>query len=733
MVEQLSSKIEAGEFGCLDLCVQVPTTIVAQTYQKVLQNARRKVQVAGYRVGRAPLSSVRRRMGDYLQQMVAAQLIKDNADKAAQAHGLPPFGADPDVSLNELAAEDKPFEFRVRLHNLRARVTKLCSYDNLKLTDPSSLGDLDELADKKLRTFLCQHAESKERGDTEQVEENDRVTFSCTVIDDQQPQPVDLKNGQQQTIIIGVDDKLPSQVDRSLLGMRCGATRRIARIIKRTDGWHGDDLEGQKVTFNLTVHKVEQLLLPELNDALVQKLTGNISSVEALRRKLWQECKDEKSQEQYEWLCRKIERILLEQSEVEIPQQLIDKVADFILQRGEFEKPVEGTPEHDALRRQCYEQAKHHISLTAILEEIARRENITVQQKSSRSRFYDLQNAVMKRIISTSINDGIGQDDEEDNEGEDDKGSESLAKLRHDLIEKSELITLADYKQLAPNLEKITASKAEIERKLEELRRVKAAYLLSDAPITREKDLGVVVSMVLSLNGQPVSELSTMGTWIALPKHEKLDENLEKLVGMRAGERKTTPLPRDNSSSPAPEAKVEVTLIVHEVQELILPTVDDQFAQEFFDLEDVAALHTKIEHDIEQKKLAEQHQIVTEETYRKLIEDSEVQLDTAALEKIVTTVLTSKALRQLTGISEDLSEEDAARQVRDEHARATRQYLATCEVARREKLVDVDAASLDHVEVIDKVAEYFRKQVNIDVIAKNTQNEKTNVISVDDD
>ena len=453
MTEQLTSRVEAGGFSHLDLRVRVPAEIVGATYTRVLQNMRSRVQVAGYRVGKAPLSAVRRRVGNYLSQLVAAQLVKDNADKAARAQGLPPVGREPEAHMDGVAVEGQAFEFRVRLRGIRAKVTKLDpSYQNLELTMLPLRGDFDTMTDQRLRLFLYQHAASRVRDDAARVEASDRVTFSCTVVDDHQPQPAEFKNGQAQTRIIGVEDKLPGEIERSLQGMSCGDTRRISRIIKHKDNWDKPHLEGLKVTFDFKVHRIEQLLLPELNDELVQQKTGDVPSVEALRSKLRQELVDEESKARSRWMEGQVADKLMAKSEVEIPQLLLDRVADSVYRSRKLEGETE--EQQQSVRRQkCLEQAQEVIAITAVLAEVARRENIVVRSEENglvSDQYHDLRRVVAKHLISnTNIRQETALDEGEEIDDKIDADTEHFYSLQDKLSERSELKKLANYRGIS--------------------------------------------------------------------------------------------------------------------------------------------------------------------------------------------------------------------------------------------------------------------------------------------
>ena len=715
MTERLTSQVEAGGFCHLDLRVQVPVATVSATYTRVLQNLRREVQVAGYRVGKAPLSAVRRLVGHQLSQLVAAQLIKDNADKAARAQGLPPVGPRPEAYC-DAALEGQAFEFRVRL-NIRAEVTELDpSYNSLELVMPPPLGDLDMLADRQLQLFLSRCAESRARSEAERVEAGDRVTFSCTVIDDQQPQPQEFKQGQTQTRIIGVEEELPGKIERSLLSLRADETRRISRIIKHRDGWDNPPWEGLKVTFDLKVHRVEQLLLPELNDELVQRETDDVPSVEALRHKLRQELVDKETATCSRWLEAQVENKLLARSEVEIPQLLLDRVAESIYRSRKLDSSTEAQ-QQNALRQECLEQAQEIISSTAVLAEVARRERLVVRSEANSgpsNQYHDLRRVVTRHLISQSnLQHEADVDDEEENAARD-EDSARLHTRQNLLNKRSELKKLADYKGIPITVPAPTAHVKATESRLEELRHEHAAYRVLDTPFTPGPAQSIVVTRFVTIGDDLVPNMTLLRSALAIPPSDaELPPHLQVYVGMRAGENKKVLCPELLPAAAEKGLKVEIATILHEVHTLTLPTLDDRFAQEFLDVDSLAALRAQLAQEVEQNQRQARQSLAGKLIFDQLTAASEFQLDTETLEKSVITVLDSDVLREHFDIEENTDQEVAAARVRDIITKITQCYLITAEIARRENITHDDESEHEDERLFAKVEKFLLKEAKI--------------------
>ena len=718
MTEQFTAEIEVGGLAHLDLRVQVPAAVVSATYTRVLQGMRRRVQVDGYRVGKAPLSAVRKQVGDHLGQLVATQLVKDNADKAARAQGLPPLEDRAEAYAENEVVEGQGFAFRVRLNNIRARVTKLHpSYNNLELYVPPLHEDYEETIDKQLQLFLCQHAESRVRNDGEQVEEGDRVIFSCTAIDDQQPQPEELQNGKEQTIIIGVDDDLPGEIKRSLQGMDCGGTRRISRILKRRDSWGSEQLDGQKITFDLKAHKVEQLLLPELTDEFVQQKLGNVPSVEALRSKIQQEMVDKESRDRDFWLENKVEEELLSRSEVEIPQLLLDRITDLIYRKQTHDTDPDPQQQKE-LKQECLEQAEEIISTAAVLEEIARREKITMHLKAVgmvADQYRDLRRVVIQYLISKATIEG-GDDEDTDEDESDaeldrkvDEDLERVRALRDKLNKCSQLKKLANYKGLSIEFPVTDSRNEAIERLIEALRYEHASYRLSAKPFTLGHDQRGVVTRFVTVDEELVPEMTLLHSFLSLPPQDTEPPPHEQVfIGMRAGERKEVLCPELFPVAAEQGHKVEITAVMDEVQELNLPTLDDQFAREFFDVESLAALRVEIGQEIE----ASQQDLLLERIFDKLIDESEFQIDTKIMEEVLETIFNSEVLRENFRVGKWLDTKDKRAILLDTIMRSEQRRVVTAEIARRENIAD-DPSTNAEEERLHKAEVFLLKEVKV--------------------
>ncbi len=719
MTEQITATMAPDGLTRLGLRVQVPAAVVNETYARVLQNMRRKVQVAGYRVGKAPLPAVRRQVGNRLERLVTTQLIEDNTDKALQARGLSSHSSARDGYAYDEAVEGQAFEFRVPLPDMSVKVTKLSPlYKNLELLLPARREDFDAAIEERLQLFLSQHAASEERREGEHVEHSDRVTFSCTVSDEQQPQPDKLCNGQTQVTIVGVDDELPGEITRSLHSMCCGATRRISRIIKVADGWEDLALEGQKTTFDLKIHKLERLLLPELSDELVQRKMSDVPSVEALRCKLKQELQDEEKQKRRSLLERQMESALLATSEVTVPQPLLDVVANSLSRQIDDGKTP--LPQRETVKQQRLPRVRETIAAVAVLQEIAHRENIVIdtQTDSAKNDYYrTLHRAVTKHLSASAEANERNKEAEYDAAfSEEDDGVKHFDALLAKLRERSQLQKLAKYKGITIALPISSALARATESRLAALRHEYASYHLTGEPFTPALDRRIVVTRFVTVGDRPVEQMTLLRSSLVLvpPDDGELPPYWQVFVGMRAGEEKRVPCPGLFPEAEAQGFEVEIAATLHEVQVIVLPTLDDQFAREFLDTATMAVLRDKVRVEVAYSQEKMRRRSLRERILDNLVDTSEFRMDTETVAEAVAAVRRSEALQDAYDEGgQGPDEEIDAEHVHDTIVRNTKYRLVAAEIAQQENIAYEDNEDEESNGLLSNVKEFLLKETVI--------------------
>jgi trigger factor len=200
-------------------------------------------------------------------------------------------------------------------------------------------------------------------------------------------------------------------------------------------------------------------------------------------------------------------------------------------------------------------------------------------------------------------------------------------------------VTLGDYRSVREPRQAVTVTDQEVADLMAELRAMRAAQVLDDAPAARHHR--VVVDLTLSRGGVPVEGGRARGHAIDLFKPYFIAGFTDALIGLRAGERKTFALPfPDSHYNRALAGKlVDVAVEVRGVYRFEPPPLDDSFAAALGRFATLAELRAQLNRNLVEMKTADEEARLERAIIDRLIAgatfgDIPEQLVAAELEKI---------------------------------------------------------------------------------------------------
>ena len=176
-------------------------------------------------------------------------------------------------------------------------------------------------------------------------------------------------------------------------------------------------------------------------------------------------------------------------------------------------------------------------------------------------------------------------------------------------------IELKDYKGLDVEARKLEVEDAEIDKTLEEIRQSRTQMVTEEG---RKASTGDVV--VCDIHGTPeegeVFDRERM--MIEVGQTDNLPAFNEQLEGVTAGDEKsfTVEYPKEYPAEELAGTSVAYEIKVHEVKRREVPELDDEFAKDLGEFDDLAALKARIREDLEHRQKHE----IEGETRNKLVE-----------------------------------------------------------------------------------------------------------------
>jgi len=196
-------------------------------------------------------------------------------------------------------------------------------------------------------------------------------------------------------------------------------------------------------------------------------------------------------------------------------------------------------------------------------------------------------------------------------------------------------IKLGEYKGLEVEVPLVDIDEDTVNRELEKLRETHAEV----GDIKEERPLKLGDYAILDFQGYigetPIDNLKANDFMVELGG-QQLHENIEKsLLGMKKGEEKVVKLkyPKDHQDPNLAGKEVELKIKVKDIREKILPELNDEFAKQVGDYENLDQLKEAVKRDIEQRVKAARDAYIKDKIISQLIKETEIEVPEGLVEQ----------------------------------------------------------------------------------------------------
>lgn len=295
------------------ITVTIPDQDIEKDVLKQLNELSSKVKLKGFRPGKVHLTEIKRRYGKSVREEVIHNLVASKLEEIVKEQNIKPAGA-PSIepkaeSPDEAVQYEAIFEVYPEFTLASLKGVKI---DRL-LTDVTK-ADVDNMLEKMRR----QHATWKE------VERPAKTGDKIVIDFVGKLEGKEFPGGSAK----GVDLELGSKMmipgfEEGLIGVEKNQSRTLS--LKFPDEYHSKDVAGKAVEFDVTVQKVTESELPELNEEFLKKFGIKEGGVEALRKDIEDNMRNEINQRSKDQVKRELMDALIEKNSFEIPTALIDR------------------------------------------------------------------------------------------------------------------------------------------------------------------------------------------------------------------------------------------------------------------------------------------------------------------------------------------------------------------------------------------------------------------------
>lgn len=388
-------KLEVTELGPVKraLKIEVPSEEVNKHFAQAYAELNRHVRIPGFRPGKAPLAMLEKRYAKEVEEDVVRRLVPNFYEKAVREAGIAPVLVEIPPLDRVKIKKDAAFSFtatveikpKIDLRDYKAPNPISLKPDKRTVTDEQVNGALDVLRERQAQVEAAPAGTALAEGSYAVLDVEGFLDMAPV---EGAKQTGHLHRVGSKELVLGVD------VDEQLIGKTAGQMVEISQPYPAT---HPDQrLAGKTVVYRVTIQAVKQKKLPPLDDEFA-KDCGPYASLAELTEKLRAEMEKALKKDIEETYKDTILKRLVETHHFDLPDTLVERELTAMvrtqLQRRQSRPPtadpVERQEEVRKLREESRPEAMRRVKVGLILEAIAEKEGLTVEQE-------DVQNELRK-------------------------------------------------------------------------------------------------------------------------------------------------------------------------------------------------------------------------------------------------------------------------------------------------------------------------------------------------
>ena len=367
---------KAAEKSTMKITMKFDADEWKDALNKAYVKTKGRYSVNGFRKGKAPRNVIEHAYGkgvffeDALNVLFSENYgtVLDKEEKKFTAVG------DPELSVDDLSDDGVTL---VAVTPVRPEV-KIGSYKGMKIKEFAyNVEDAD--VDKEIERLLDRNARKIEVSDRPcQNGDTVNIDFVGTIdgvkFDGGEAAGFDLTLGSGQ-FIPGFEDQV--------VGMNVGESRDVN--VRFPENYQAEELKGKDAVFAVKLNSVKGKELPELTDAFIKDATGS-ETIEGYKAKTKERLQQQADKNSLDATENSILDAISATAEAEIPQAMIEREIDGLVQKFEYQLMYQGLKLQDYLdfikttkeefRKNYEEQAKKNVLNQLVISQIIKDEKI---------------------------------------------------------------------------------------------------------------------------------------------------------------------------------------------------------------------------------------------------------------------------------------------------------------------------------------------------------------------
>ncbi len=402
---------EKQEHSVVALTIEITKAEFEAAKDKAFKKTGKNITVPGFRKGKAPRKMIEKLYGEGVFFEEAFNIIYPDAmEMAVEKSGIKPVGR-ADVDLGDPAEEGGltiiakvPVEPEVELGEYKGiEVEK----ETVKVLQADVKAELNRMAQRNART------ETVER----KAKKNDTVDIDFEGFVD--GVPFEGGKAEHHELTLGSGAFIPGFEDQ-LIGCKAGDEKDV--VVTFPEEYHAKELAGKEATFKCKVHKVEETILPEIDDEFAKDVSDTCETLDDLKKEITERLKAERQEAADNAFEEKVLDAVIDGMKADIPAAMIDSQVDTIVQDFGYRLQMQGMgleqylkmtgTEMGAFRAMFQSQAERQVKTRLALQKVVELEGITVSDEELEEEYakmaeqYKMEVEKVKAIVSKEALEG---------------------------------------------------------------------------------------------------------------------------------------------------------------------------------------------------------------------------------------------------------------------------------------------------------------------------------------
>ena len=402
---------EKQEHSVVALTIEITKAEFEAAKDKAFKKTGKNITVPGFRKGKAPRKMIEKLYGEGVFFEGAFNIIYPDAmEMAVEKSGIKPVGR-ADVDLGDPAEEGGltiiakvPVEPEVELGEYKGSEVEK---ETVKVLQADVKAELNRMAQRNART------ETVER----KAKKNDTVDIDFEGFVD--GVPFEGGKAEHHELTLGSGAFIPGFEDQ-LIGCKAGDEKDV--VVTFPEEYHAKELAGKEATFKCKVHKVEETILPEIDDEFAKDVSDTCETLDDLKKEITERLKAERQEAADNAFEEKVLDAVIDGMKADIPAAMIDAQVDTIVQDFGYRLQMQGMgleqylkmtgTEMGAFRAMFKDQAERQVKTRLALQKVVELEGITVSDKELEEEYakmaeqYKMEVEKVKAIVSKEALEG---------------------------------------------------------------------------------------------------------------------------------------------------------------------------------------------------------------------------------------------------------------------------------------------------------------------------------------